>query len=496
VTYVAPHAAPHRRWRAFLVPFLIFGAITSSWALATPLMGVPDEAAHSVRAAAIARGILSSNDGTVAVPAFIDRANDLPCFAFFNSSAACQPAPTGDPDRIVSSPTSADANSPVYYALLGWVTLLVNDDRAFYAMRFLNVLLCSVMVGLAFLALGDLRRHRWAMIGAAVSLTPQVLFLSGSVNPNSLEATAAMALFTTLIVTLRQPSTTRQSIERSGALLASAALLASTRSIALLWVAIIAVAAFTLLRPATLRQSIRKPAYLVATGLTAAALLLSFIWYRTSQFVGSNPGNDGSGRSFLYGFASMLQNTFDFMTGWIAIFGTLTAPSVTYIIWNVLVVSLVAAAFAVVRGRLRIVLILLAAALILIPPIVQGTLIGSIGFIWQGRYNLALASLILITAGIALDGAIRTGKFTYRAIVVITALMWVAQMAAFTWALRRSVVGGGGTLVAMVLSPEWQPPLGTVVILVVTAVAYAAAAVAITRTVGGPSPRSLRALRN
>ncbi len=488
--------SPRRRWRSFLVPFLVFGALASSWALATPLMGIPDEAAHIVRGAAVARGTLSS-DGqpTVAVPAFVDRAHDLSCFAFFNSSAACQPAPTGDPDRIVDSPTTADANSPVYYALVGWPTLLVNDDRSFYAMRFLNVLLCSAMVGLAFLALSDLGRHRWTMIGAAVALTPQTLFLSGSVNPNSLEATAAMALFATLITTLRRPSTTKLAVERSAAILASASLLASTRSIALLWVVLIAIAALALLRPGAVRGALRRPPYLVAIGLTAAVGLLSFLWYRQSQYVGSDTGNLGSGQSFWFGFGTMLQDTFHYITGWVAAFGTLLAPEVTYVLWDALLITLVAGSLAVARGRLRVVLVFLIVALVLIPPIVQGTLVGSIGIIWQGRYNLALFAMVLIAAGFALDTVVRSGKFTYHAVVVFGLLMAVAQFAAFTGSLRRSAVGGGGSLGTMLRNPEWQPPLGVVPSLALTAVILAVGVVALVRAVGGPSPRALRALR-
>jgi hypothetical protein len=483
---------------SFLVAFLVFGAIGASWLVATPLMGVPDEPPHAVRAAAVARGVITSNGSpTVPVPRFIGRAYQLTCFAYHpERSAACQPAPKGNPDEIVQAATTADVNSPVYYLLVGWPSLLLNDDRAFYAMRAMNLLLCSLLAGLTFLALSDLRRHRWAMIGAAVALTPQAFFLTGAVNPNSVELLSAMALFATLLVALRRPSTTRLAIERAGALLVSAALLVSTRSIALLWVVIVVAAVLALSRRSVLRSVLRSPPYLVIIGLTAIVGLISVLWYASYQRVGSDPGNAGAGQSFLFGFATMLQRTFDYWSGWTGIFGwlDLAAPSGTYIVWNTLTLGLVAGAFVVARGRLRLVFALLVAALIFVPPIVQGLLIGNAGIIWQGRYNLALFALVLMTAGIALDTAVRSGRFTYRAVLTISVLMAAAQFAAFAWALRRSAVGEG-TLYLMIRGPLWQPPIGIIPTLLLGALTLAAGVVVLTRAVGGPSPRSLRIAR-
>jgi hypothetical protein len=61
VTSVAPHAALRARWKTFVVAFLVFAAVGTSWLVATPLMGVPDEPPHAVRAAAVVRGEITPN---------------------------------------------------------------------------------------------------------------------------------------------------------------------------------------------------------------------------------------------------------------------------------------------------------------------------------------------------------------------------------------------------------------------------------------------------
>ncbi|MGQ4819776.1 hypothetical protein ACQ1ZK_22285, partial [Enterococcus faecium] len=49
----SPATPEFRRW---LVAWLFFTAVGSLWALATPVMGVPDEPAHTLYAAGAVRG--------------------------------------------------------------------------------------------------------------------------------------------------------------------------------------------------------------------------------------------------------------------------------------------------------------------------------------------------------------------------------------------------------------------------------------------------------
>jgi len=81
-------------------------------------------------------------------------------------------------------------------------------------------------------------------MAAAIALTPAVLFLAGSVNPNALEIGATAALFMNLCAIFEQSASKiriRTLNVVTGAL--SGVLLANTRPLALLWLALAALAA-------------------------------------------------------------------------------------------------------------------------------------------------------------------------------------------------------------------------------------------------------------
>src|SRR5437868_6439956 len=75
--------------RLVFTVFASFALLTSLWALATPLMAVPDEPAHAIRAAAVARGQLIGDLAdaetfqypVVQVPKYIADTPSLPCFS-------------------------------------------------------------------------------------------------------------------------------------------------------------------------------------------------------------------------------------------------------------------------------------------------------------------------------------------------------------------------------------------------------------------------------
>ena len=66
----APHSDAHTaaahvawRWRTFGVAFLAIFLPMLLWALASPLMSVPDEPSHAIRAAAVVRGEVANGPG-------------------------------------------------------------------------------------------------------------------------------------------------------------------------------------------------------------------------------------------------------------------------------------------------------------------------------------------------------------------------------------------------------------------------------------------------
>jgi hypothetical protein len=113
------------------------------------------------------------------------------------------------------------------------------------------------------------------------------------------------------------------------------------------------------------------------------------------------------------------------------------------------------------RGRHRIAVIFLAASLIVLPVILQASVITEQGLVWQGRYILALFVPCLMFAGIALDAADkRPWQVKAKpALVTILVLAAVGQLITFVWVLRRYVTGLGLEVrwVEMLEDPQWQP---------------------------------------
>lgn len=465
----------------------------SLWAMASPLGSVPDEPAHMVKAASTVRGDIAGvksvpvpSEVAVTVPQFVAHSYNYVCFVFQpDVTADCQEPLGGDPWKSVHVPTSAGGNSPVAYYPAGLPTLFLSGDVGLYAMRIFNAVACAALLGLMFMSIRQLDRSYWATAAAVVGITPMVLYLGGSTNPNSIEVAAAGALFGILVATMRTPSPGALIWERAGGVAVSAVLLTNSRSIGLLWTVVIVLASVLLARRDIIRELARRTATWVALSVSAVGAIFSFWWYTRPNDLEPARSFEGAGMSFRYGFETMIDRTFDYASGWVGYFGWLdrSAPTVTYIVWSVAIGALLLGGVVYGRGMTRTVLLVLAALAVLTPAVVQGSLMEEFGFIWQGRYMLAMILCLIVAAGITLDDAfpcppiprVLTGV---RTIVILVA---AAHLATFIWVLRRYVVGLG-TWVEMVLRPQWQPPFGTIGLSLLFALSLVCAASVVLRT--------------
>lgn len=458
------------RWQPFWLSFGLLALLSILWALASPLMSVPDESAHAVRAAAVARGDYVGTRSAefpsqieVSVPRYVEHTHALACFAFDpRISAACQEDVTGDPDALVATATSAGVNSPLFYTLVGLPTLLWSGDAALYGMRIVNAVLCSALLGLMVMSLRQLGSSRWTMLAVAVAVTPMVLFLMGSINPNSMEMAAAGALFAALVLMLSRPSPGRLLWERALIVSVGALFLSNTRSISLLWVILAVGGAFLLARADIVRNLLRRPATWAAVAASGAAALFALWWYLRPQFTSPPEALPGGGISARLGFEIMIDKTFDNLQGIIGIFGWIDrpAPTIAYQIWTVALGILVVAALALARPRDRWPVILFSSAMVFVPAIAQALIVTDLGIIWQGRYMLAMFVCLVIASGMALDQ-----RFPESLPVAVSRLFSVAlgalafgHLTTFVWVLRRYVIGAG-SWVNMVRDATWQPPL-------------------------------------
>lgn len=478
----------NRRWTVFLVAFAAILAPMLLWTLASPLMSVPDEPSHAIRAAAVVRGQIASvpwdENPSVAradVPKYVAHAHEFTCYAFNPTiSAGCMRAVTGDPNEIVTTGTSAGTNSPVYYAIVGLPTLVISGTPALYAMRGVNAVLCAAALAIMIMQLTQLSRSRWALVTSFVGTTPMVIYLGGSINPNGLEVAAAGALFATLVTTFRKRSSGWILWERTALVVASAALLMSTRSIALLWILILIGAALTLSEMRAVRELLRRPATWVAIGISAIFAALTTYWYLTPAEFGLQQFQ-GAGLDPRVAFVEMLSRTLDFADGYVGLFGWVDTPSPSFsvIAWSFTIVGVIVAAFVWGSRRGRITVFGLAIVMVLVPAITQAILITDTGYIWQGRYMLAILVCLLVTCGIAIDDADQSPTIPValrRILAIALVVLTFGHIFSFLSTLRRYTVSINGGLKEMLFSAQWQPPLGWIALTTFMALTVGTAA--------------------
>jgi hypothetical protein len=112
---------------------------------------------------------------------------------------------------------------------------------------------------------------------------------------------------------------------------------------------------------------------------------------------------------------------------------------------------------------------------VLVPPITQALLISQLGYIWQGRYMLAMLLCLMVACGIAIDD--NRGDALVpplrRILAIGLALLVIGQVFSFWWVLRRYVVGVNGGIRDMLVAAQWEPPLGWITLTVLLAIVAA-----------------------
>ncbi|WP_166786488.1 DUF2142 domain-containing protein [Cryobacterium sp. TMT2-15-1] len=479
--------------RFFAIAFVLFLAPMAIWSLASPLMSVPDEPSHVIRAASVVRGDIAGHPRPeitwqieATVPNYIAHAHELTCFAFDpTKSAGCQGPVVGNPDSLVVTGTTAGSNSPVYYAIIGLPTLIFSGSQALYAMRLTNAIVCAFLAAGLITSLMQLPRARWTILSTSVAVTPMVLFLGGSANPNGIEVFAAATLFSTLVATLSTHSPARVMWGRGTLIVASVLLLTGTRSIALLWVLLAFCSALFFARRSVAAELLRTPVAWVTLTVSALVCAGELIWFTRPSVGTPSPVFEGAGTPFRKAFAQMLDQTLDFGQGWIGLFGWVDrpAPMLTFAIWITAMGALLLVTLALSRGPALYAVLFLTAAIVAVPAISQAAIAAEVGFIWQGRYTLALVVCLVLACGVALDRAVPFPLTRVSRNLTVTALITIAvgHVVCFIWVLRRYVVGTGSSWPSMINAPQWQPPGGWVPLTVAFSLAVGIAMWAIWR---------------
>lgn len=486
---MAPAAPRPRRHRDGAWPWAVHAlallVLSGSWALAGPRFSAPDEPAHVLKAAAVVRGQLRSPpdpDGEgqlVEVPERLAGADLLAiCFAFRSEVTADCAADelTGSTEPVEVS-TQAGSYPPLYYALVGWPTLVSLDADVVYAMRLVGAVANVALLVVATMALATLVGRRLAMAGMLVVATPMVLFLSGSVNPSGLEASAAVAAWCCALA-VADRSTARRAVGAPLAwgLAVAGGVLASTRWLGPAFLALV-LAGAALARPlgplVRGAWAARRERALVGAALALAvtAGVAGAVTLATPDRIllpgAPVPPGDAAAEA-------VLGNAQGYLRSMIGVFGWLDVPTptFTYWAWLALLAGLVGAALLVGRAS-QVRTIVAVAALSALLPFSQLPSAADLGLPWQGRYALPVAAGVPLVALLAVEGARRAGRLrvgTTRLVLAVAPLAAAGHLVAFAWAERRYATGLHGSF-DIWRDARWAPPGGNLVLL--TAVAAA-----------------------
>ncbi|WP_285113883.1 DUF2142 domain-containing protein [Leifsonia sp. fls2-241-R2A-40a] len=501
IVAVLPTTAARRPVAAFFAAWAVLAVLGAVWAWATPPSASPDEPAHIVRAASVARGELfgepSAWGNLVHVPRYVADSHRATCYAFQPSIPAACPVPGGDPADTVVAPTSAGLYNPLYYALVGWPSLLFGDSAGLTAIRVASAVLSALFAALAFSVVMTLRDRRFPVLAFAVAVTPMLLFLSGTVNPSAVEATATLAVFCGMLAITLSPDPARLR-GRVAIVAVSAVVAVNARGLSPLWVLAALAVPLLLVRGAALLQLLRRPSVIVAISVIAAGTLAAVGWTLATNSLANAIAHPedalqfpGVGASPVTGFQKVFLGTIGYSQGLVGLFGWLDTPAPDPVLygWGLAIGSLAVGALLVLRGRRLLIAAVLVGAFLLLPALVQAVYIHGGGLIWQGRYNLPLfLCLVIGLAALLGRDAFRAPSAWLRLRILVVTAAAAGQLWAFEAALHRYAVGSSGSVKTFLFgSPAWAPPGGVVLALLTAAAALTVAAVLLFRAASDAS---------
>ncbi len=475
----APTVRPHRVW---LPAFITFLALISAWLLATPLFASPDEPEHVTRAAAVVRGELIGERptgvgeaATVHSPRGVvsPTKHDL-CFAFEETQPADCAQPLHRDAELVSVKSGAGLYIPVYYAVVGLPTLPFPDALGVYLMRLITALICAAFLASAFASAVAWRRSALLLGGLAVVVTPMVVFLAGTVNPNAVEICAAIALWVSGLVLVTTPLDERLSrtlVNRCGA---AACAFVLSRQLSPFWLALVAAVLLVVAGRARVTALARRNDVRFWTAIATIATAVSIAWTVTAGALGNGSQVVRAVTPYEALRESVLRMPWR-MLQLVGVFGWLDtrASWFTYVAWTALIGVVLLLGLAAATTRARLVVLAAVAITVAVPVLIEVAEAPRYGFPWQGRYTLPFAVGVPLLAAIAATSRNLIGEGLARPLVAWT--VWVAGLAhvgAFWWALVRYQVGeklGHNPLIG-----SWHPPVGSLAVLVLFAAATAA----------------------
>ncbi|MFL6115868.1 MAG: DUF2142 domain-containing protein [Catenulispora sp.] len=462
--------------RPWLLALIGFFLVAAGWAFASPMSSAPDEPSHLVKAAATARGEFVNSTTRHEVKGGFEKTwlgYPLPakyatldamsaCFRNKLVSASCgKKFGTDDTTEIVE--TSAGNYNPAYYFPVGLPSLVLPGIGALYGMRLMSALLNAALLATAVGVAAGWRRPGWPVLGVVVCGTPMTLFLSGTVNSNGMEATAAVLAWTAgLSLALDTDPRPGQVTRRAVALAVGGALLANTRSLGVLFMLSVLVALVVLAGPRTLARLARQRGVQISAAVLAVGGGAAVLWNRyadgltTSSLSFPTLTPHGVGTEVFWNSGSYIIQIVGSL-GWLDV----ALPPGAVIAWYAVAGLLVLSALSCARWREAAVMVVLVVGTVVIPIVAQVLEAKRFGIGWQGRYILAWALGVPVLAGLLVArrlGPELPAALERRAPTVAAVVLGLAGIAAFYWSMTRYAHGG---FKKYGIHPiQWSPPGG------------------------------------
>jgi hypothetical protein len=368
--------------------FLALLVVLVTWAVAVPRFGAPDETAHVYKAYGTAHGELLG----IPAPGFPDNLRefdgpdslgppDLPCYIGQpDVPAAC--ATTETSPRLISS---AARYPPYYYGLVGVPVAVAGQSESVLAYRLVSAALCVALLTLAMCVAKRSRRSDLAAL-VPVALTPMVLFVMASVNPNAAELAGFFVIWCCL-ARVASDDALPERLLRVASFTAAAVVL--TRPISIVWLAGTVVVALVATSPARRRQllSWRLAAWaIVPTGVASVG---SWLWLQYARFEVVDERVDRS-RTFIAAMRESMAAWTELMRETVGVLGWLDTrmPSFVYVAWAVALVIVAVIHVRSATRRALVALAVLAGVWLALPLVINAFTYSRAGLTFQGRYAL------------------------------------------------------------------------------------------------------------
>lgn len=481
----------------WLVSLLAFTLLGAGWAVAAPFNATYDEDSHIVRAAGVAygqlrvkpEGALYNSGGYQRIPASLvpPTRNNRNCMfgpASQRPSAACYPAPLAS-HALVKTATTAARYNPLYYVLVGWPMRLAPDMAGIVWARVVSALLSALLLSGAF-ALAWRYRPSWTLPAAVLLVaTPIEINLAGSINPNGLEISAAIAFWTALVVLVRSERMPDRRALRG--LLVFAAVAATPlivlRQIGPLFVLVAAGACALAARPGRLRDLVRARPVRVTAGVLTVIAVLGTAWTMTSGLLDfAQLRQGGHVPRSVVAQSILMDRSADWARQLVARFyGGLWPPDWTIYLWYLMIGAIVVPALVIAGRRLAISLLGTLGFTLVLCVVLEFKYFDAAGATQQGRYYLPLlAGVVLLAGALPAYRPRAAGRVTAIA-AVLTAPTQVISLALMMTVWQLGAAKGMTKTGAWRLDPFhgfWHPATGSVLPFVF-AVAGAALVIAL-----------------